>query len=259
MAPTVDLNSDMGEAFGPWPMGDDAALLQTVTSANIACGFHAGDADTMAKTMTLAVENNVGIGAHPGFPDLQGFGRRRMQVPLPTLANMIRYQVGAAQAMARASGGDVRHLKLHGALSNMACTDYDMARACYEAALDVAPDIIIMGLAATEMERVARDLGCRWAGEIFADRAYNADGTLVDRRLPGAMIHDGDEAARNMVAMVEAGAILTGTGERLETRIDTICVHGDSAAAVELARKVRAGLEAAGISVAAFDGAPLTQ
>ncbi len=257
MALTVDLNSDMGEAFGPWPMGDDAALLKTVTSANIACGFHAGDADTMATTMRLAVANNVGIGAHPGFPDLQGFGRRRMQVPLLTLSNMVRYQVGAAQAMARAAGGEVRHLKLHGALSNMACTDYDMARACYEAALDVAPDIIIMGLAATEMETVARDLGCRWAGEIFADRAYNADGTLVDRRQPGAMIHDGDEAARNMVAMVQAGAILTGSGDRLETRIDTICVHGDSAEAVDLARTVRTGLEDSGIVVSAFDGAPL--
>ena len=259
MTQTVDLNSDMGEAFGPWPMGDDAALLSTVTSANIACGFHAGDADTMATTMKLAIDNGVGIGAHPGFPDLQGFGRRRMQVPLPTLANMVRYQVGAAQAMARAQGGEVRHLKLHGALSNMACTDYDMARACYEAALDVAPDIIIMGLAATEMERVARDLSCRWAGEIFADRAYNADGTLVDRRSPGAMIHDGAEAARNMVAMLEAGAILTGSGEKLATRIDTICVHGDSAEAVDMARAVRAGLEDAGISVKAFDGTPLAQ
>ena len=257
MSHTVDLNSDMGEAFGPWPMGDDAALLQTVTSANIACGFHGGDPDVMAKTMELAAQSGVGIGAHPGFPDLQGFGRRQMQVPLPTLANMIRYQVGAAQAMARAVGGDVRHLKLHGALSNMACTNHDMSRACYAAALDVAPDIIIMGLAATAMEDVARDLGCRWAGEIFADRAYNADGTLVDRRLPGAMIHDGKEAARNMVEMVHAGAILTGSGERLETRIDTICVHGDSQAAVVMAREVRAGLEAAGIAVKAFTGEPL--
>ena len=255
---TVDLNSDMGEGFGPWPMGDDAALLGVVTSANIACGFHAGDADTMAKTMRLAVENGVGIGAHPGFNDLNGFGRRQMQVPHATLANEVRYQVGAAQAMARAAGGAVRHLKLHGAMSNMACKDYDMARACYEAALDVAPDIIIMGLAATEMERVARDLGCRWAGEIFADRAYNPDGTLVDRRLAGAMIHDPAEAAANMVAMVEAGAILTPGGERLETRIDTICVHGDSAEAVALSKAVRAGLEKAGITVAQFDGAPLT-
>ena len=253
----VDLNSDMGEGFGPWPMGDDAGLLNIVTSANVACGFHAGDADTMARTMALAVENKVGIGAHPGFPDLQGFGRRQMQVPLPTLANMVRYQVGAAQAMARSVGGKVRHLKLHGALSNMACVDAEMARTCFEAALEVDPDIIIMGLAATKMQDVARDLGCKWAGEIFADRAYNPDGTLVDRRLPGAMIHDPTEAAMRIVQMVSEGAILAGDGQRLETRIDTICVHGDSAAAVALSRAVRKGLESAGVSVCAFDGRPL--
>lgn len=253
----VDINSDMGEGFGRWTMGDDAGLLKIVTSANIACGFHAGDPDTMAATMGLAVKHGVGIGAHPGFADLFGFGRNRMQVPLPTLQNQIRYQVGAAQAMARAAGGEVRHFKLHGALSNMACEDTELALACYEAALDVAPDIIVMGLAATAMEEVCRGLKCRWAGEIFADRAYNADGTLVDRRLPGAMIHDPDEAAANMVAMVREGAILTGEGERLVTRIDTICVHGDSAAAVRLSRAVREGLEAAGVEIAPFDGSPL--
>jgi UPF0271 protein len=257
MVSSVDLNSDMGEGFGTWAMGDDGALLQVVSSANIACGFHAGDADIMAKTMGLAVANGVGIGAHPGFDDLRGFGRHRMDVPRETLANQVKYQIGAAQAMARAAGGSVRHLKLHGALSNMASIDAELARACYEAALDVAPDIIIMGLAATAMERVARDLGCAWAGEIFADRAYNADGTLVDRGLPGAMIHEADEAAKRMVAMVEAGAILTSDGTRLKTRIDTICVHGDSAHAVNLAREVRAELENAGIRVQAFSGKPL--
>lgn len=258
MTLTVDLNSDMGESYGHWPMGDDAALLKVVTSANIACGFHAGDPDTMAKTMSLAVENNVGIGAHPGFADLRGFGRRRMDVPTATLANEMKYQMGAAQALAKAAGGEVRHLKLHGALSNMASVDADLARACYEAVLEFAPDVIIMGLAATAMEKVASDLGCRWAGEIFADRAYNADGTLVDRRLPGAMIQDPDEAASRMIDMVRTGAILTANGERLETRIDTICVHGDSAAAVALAQSVRNGLEKTGIQLKAFTGTPLS-
>lgn len=257
MTQCVDLNSDMGEGFGPWKMTDDAGLLNIVTSANIACGFHAGDADTMAMTMGLAAKAGVGIGAHPGFPDLQGFGRRQMQIPLPTLANMVRYQVSAALGMARSVGGTVRHLKLHGALSNMACTDADMARACYEATLDVAPDIIVMGLAATEMETVCRDLGCKWAGEVFADRAYNADGTLVDRRLPGAMIHDAEDAARRMVEMVQKGAIITGDGVALPTRIDTICIHGDSAEAVAFSTKVRQGLEQAGITIAPFSGAPL--
>lgn len=254
---SVDLNSDMGEGFGAWSMGDDGALLKIVSSANIACGFHAGDADTMANTMALAVSNGVGIGAHPGFDDLRGFGRHRMDVPVKTLANQVKYQIGAAQAIARAAGGSVRHLKLHGALSNMASADATLARACYEAALDVAPDLIIMGLAATAMEEVARDLKCHWAGEIFADRAYNSDGTLVDRRLPGAMIHDAKTAADRMVEMVTTGAILTADGGQLETRIDTICVHGDSAEAVEIARSVRTGLETAGIKVEAFSGAPL--
>ena len=253
----VDLNSDMGEGFGNWRMGDDAALLDVVTSANIACGFHAGDPDVMAATMRAAVARDVGIGAHPGFADLRGFGRFRMQVPQETLANDVRYQVGAAQAMARAAGGTVRHLKLHGALSNMAMADEALARTCYAAALDVAPDIIIMGLAGTVMENVARELRCNWAGEIFADRAYEPDGTLVDRRKPGAMIEDPDEAAANMVAMVRAGAILTADGGRIETRIDTICVHGDSAGAVATARAVRAALEAEGIEVKRFEGTPL--
>ena len=257
MTAKIDLNSDMGEAFGPWQMGDDTQLLDVVTSANVACGYHAGDPDTMAATMRLAVDRGVGIGAHPGFPDLQGFGRRKMEVPLKTIANMVRYQVGAAQAMARAAGGEVRHLKLHGALSNMAMKDADLARACYEAALDVAPDIVIMGNPATAMEQVARDLGCRWAGEIFADRAYEADGSLVDRRKPGAMVTDPERAAARMVEMVKAGAILTRDGTRFETRIDTICVHGDSAEAVAVARAVRKGLEDAGVEVGPFDGSPL--
>jgi UPF0271 protein len=250
--PSVDLNSDMGESFGAWSMGDDAALLDIVTSANIACGFHAGDPDVMAKTMALAVKNGVGIGAHPGFADLQGFGRHRMQVPLGTLQNAVRYQIGAAQAMARAAGGEVRHLKLHGALANMASEDETLARACYEAALDVAPDIIIMVLAATAMQSVVEGLGCAWAGEIFADRAYNDDATLVDRSLPGAVIHDAEHAARRITAMVQAGAIITESGQHIPTRIDTICVHGDNAQAVALSRAVRDGLQAAGIDVRMF-------
>ena len=252
MIKSVDLNADMGESFGAWRLGDDAALLKIVSSANVACGFHAGDPDVMAGTMAQAVENGVGIGAHPGFADLQGFGRRRMEVPLDTLANAVRYQLGAAQAMARTAGGRVRHLKLHGALANMASEDADLARACYEAALSVDPDIIIMVLAGTAMQDVVRDLGCDWAGEIFADRAYNDDATLVDRRLPGAVIHDADHAAARIVAMVQAGAIITEAGKHIPARIDTICVHGDTAQAVTLARAVRAGLEGAGIAVARF-------
>lgn len=254
MTKTVDLNADMGESFGPWNMGDDGALLDVVSSANIACGFHAGDPDVMAATMARARDNGVGIGAHPGFPDLQGFGRRRMHLSQDTLANMVRYQLGAARGMAAALGTEVRHLKLHGALSNMACTDYDMARACYEAALDVDPDIIIMVLAATVMEQVVRDLGCNWCGEIFADRAYNDDGTLVDRSQPGAVIHDPSRAGPRIVEMVKEGAIITESGKRIPTAIDTICLHGDTPTAVELARSVRGSLTASGIEVRQFAG-----
>jgi len=255
MQQSVDLNADMGESLGPWTMGDDAALLDVVSSANIACGFHAGDPDVMAATMAHAVARGVGIGAHPGLNDLQGFGRRRMDVPHTTLANKIRYQLGAAQGMARAAGGAVRHLKLHGALANMASEDEALARACYEAALSVDPEIIVMVLAGTAQEAAARSVGARMAREIFADRAYNGDGTLVDRRRPGAVIRDAARAAERTLGMLRAGAIIAADGTRIPTRIDTICLHGDTPEAVALARSLRAGLEAAGLRVARFDGA----
>lgn len=257
MTDTVDLNADMGESFGPWVMGDDLALLGIVTSANIACGFHAGDPDVMAKTMAAAHARGVGIGAHPGFDDLQGFGRQRMSLSHESLGNLVQYQLGAAIAMARAQGGTVRHLKLHGAMANMASEDKAMALACYRAALAVAPDIIIMVLAGTAQQKAVTDLGCKAACEIFADRAYNDDATLVDRSLPGAVIHDAKFAARRMVDMVQAGAIITESGKKIPTRIDTICLHGDTAEAVEIASSTRAALEAAGISVAKFRGQKL--
>ncbi|MFG6566970.1 MULTISPECIES: LamB/YcsF family protein [unclassified Sulfitobacter] len=251
---TVDLNADMGESFGPWKMGDDAALLRVVTSANIACGGHAGDADVMAGTMRMADENGVGIGAHPGFMDLAGFGRNRLSVPRGTLQNQIRYQVAASVGMARSVGAEVRHLKLHGALANMASEDEELARDLYEAALSVAPDLIVMVLAATAQERAVKSLGCKWAGEIFADRAYNDDATLVDRSKPGAVIHDAETAAARMVEMVKAGAIITESGKHIPTRIDTICLHGDTAEAVQIATAVRKGLQDGGVTLAKFSG-----
>jgi UPF0271 protein len=257
MTLTVDLNADMGESFGPWGMGDDAALLRGVSSANVACGMHAGDWDTMAQTMRLAQENGVGIGAHPGFADLQGFGRRKLQMPLDSLANLVAYQLGAAQAMARGQGGRVRHLKLHGALANMAAEDLDMALACYRAALAIDPDLIIMVLAGTQQQAAAAQLGCRTACEIFADRAYNDDATLVDRALPGAVIHAPQHAAARVVQMVQEGAILSQSGARIETRIDTICLHGDTPAAVQIAQAVQDALQAAGVGIKMFEGAPL--
>ncbi|MDK3016589.1 LamB/YcsF family protein [Pseudodonghicola flavimaris] len=254
MTRTVDLNADMGESFGAWTMGDDKALLRVVSSANVACGFHAGDPDVMAATMAEAAGNGVGIGAHPGFRDLQGFGRHRMQVPAESLANAIRYQIGAAQAMARAAGAELRHLKLHGALANMASEDEALARLCYDAALSVAPELIVMVLAGTAQERAARGLGCLWAGEIFADRAYNDDATLVDRRLPGAVLHDAAEVGPRIRQMLEEEAIITASGKRLPAAIDTICLHGDTPAAVDLARALRRELEDAGIAIRPVTG-----
>lgn len=254
MTLTVDLNADMGESFGPWTMGDDAALLETITSANIACGFHASDPDVMAATMAAAVKHGTGIGAHPGFADLQGFGRRRLALSHSELQHLVAYQLGAAQAMAALAGGKVRHLKLHGALANMAAEDVGMARACYEGALAVAPDIIIMVLAATAQQAAVQSLGCTWAAEIFADRAYNDDATLVDRKLPGAVIHDAALAAKRMVEMVKAGAIITASGKHIPTPIDTICLHGDTAEAVDIAKFTRAALTEAGIVVTQFKG-----
>lgn len=254
MTLTVDLNADMGEGFGPWKMGNDVELLKSITSANIACGFHAGDPDVMAATMAAAVKHGTGIGAHPGFADLQGFGRRRLSLSNTELRHLVAYQLGAAQAMAAVAGGRVRHLKLHGAMANMAAEDALMAQACYEGALAVDPDIIIMVLAATAQQEAVHALGCTWAAEIFADRAYNDDATLVDRRYPDAIIHDPAVAAQRMVSMVKAGAIITASGHEIPTPIDTICLHGDTPEAVEIARATRAALTAAGITVTQFQG-----
>lgn len=250
MTRKVDLNSDMGEGFGPWKMGDDAALLDVVSSANVACGFHAGDPNVMHQTMRMAVANGVGIGAHPGFADLKGFGRRKLPLPHDEIANDVAYQLGAAQSIAKRAGGKVRHLKLHGALSNMACVDHALARACYQAALDVDPDIVIMVLAATAMEDVVRELGCNWAGEIFADRAYNDDATLVDRSLPNAVLHDAAIAAPRILKMLQADGIIAESGKLIPCRIDTICLHGDTPGAVAMARGIREQLTRAGITIA---------
>ncbi|MEM8822140.1 MAG: 5-oxoprolinase subunit PxpA [Pseudomonadota bacterium] len=250
----VDLNADMGESFGPWVMGDDETLLGIVTSANIACGGHAGDPNVMAKAMALATKNGVGIGAHPGFPDLQGFGRRRLPIAGETLGNLVAWQVGAAKGMAASVGGKVRHVKLHGALANMTSEDASLARDAYEAVLRVDPDVILLVLAGTAQEKVAKELGANWAGEIFADRAYEDDATLVRRGTPDAMVHDPEEAAANMVRFVKEGAIFARSGKRIDAACDSICLHGDGPEAVAIARSVRAALEAEGVELRPMEG-----
>ncbi|WP_370228406.1 LamB/YcsF family protein [Cognatishimia sp.] len=248
----VDLNADMGESFGPWPMGNDAALLKIVTSANVACGWHAGDADTMAATMTLARDSGVNIGAHPGFADLQGFGRRRIKLAPKELENLVIYQLGAAQATASALGTKLRHLKLHGALANMCAEDEDMAHAAYAAALKVDPDLTIMAIAATAQERAVRRLDCQWVGEIFADRAYEDSGLLVDRSKEGAVIHDPTEASERVLKMVEDQAIYAQSGLKIPTKVDTICLHGDGKTAVQIAQTLKDNLTRAGVEIRPF-------
>ncbi|WP_116130821.1 LamB/YcsF family protein [Tropicimonas sp. IMCC34043] len=250
MSLKVDLNSDVGEGFGRWDLGCDEALLDIVTSANVACGFHAGDPDVMARTMAAAVARGVGIGAHPGFADLQGFGRRRIQMPDESLANLIRYQVGAAAVMARAAGGALRHVKLHGALANMAAESPDLARLCYLAALSAEPGLVLLVMPLTAMETAAREIGADWAAEIYADRAYADDGTLLPRSQPGAVIHDADAAAEQVATMVRDGAILCASGRRLPCPIRSVCVHGDTPGSLHISRTVRARLEDEGATLA---------
>ena len=242
----INLNADLGESFGAWRMGDDAALLQVIGSANIACGFHAGDPVVMRETVRLAVANGVSLGAHPAFPDLQGFGRRVMQLSPKELEATILYQVGALQAMAAAEGGRVSHVKPHGALNNMACADEAMATTVARAVKALDRELILLAPAHSALERAGEATGLRVAREVFADRSYQPDGQLTPRSQPGAVLHGAQDCVQHVLRMLEAGGIVTADGQRLPTRIDSICVHGDGPGAVEAARAIRDALEAAG-------------
>lgn len=249
--PTVDLNADLGESFGPWVMGRDEELLQIVTSANVACGFHAGDPAVMRRTVAACKANGVGVGAHPGFDDLRGFGRRRIiGTPPEDLTNQVIYQVGALQAVAAAEGEGLTHVKLHGAFNNMTNEDRALADLFVAAVRAVWPDLPIFAVAGTHLEDAVRDAGSPCRAEVFADRAYEDDGLLMSRAKPGAVIHDAGEAAERVLRMVEEQAITSVNGQKIPVAIDTICVHGDTAEAVAMAAAVRARLEGAGIKVA---------
>lgn len=256
--PVVDLNSDMGESFGVYKMGDDEAMLRIVSSANVACGFHAGDPLVMAQTVSLAKRCGVDVGAHPGFMDLWGFGRRMIQGERPEdIEKMLIYQIGALQAMAIAHGHRVTHVKTHGALGNMAFVDRALSDAIVRAIRAVDRDLVLVTSPNNETERAAMAGGLRIAREIFADRGYGDNGLLLPRKEPGAMIHDPGEAAQRIVRMIEEGAITSVNGRKFAARIDTVCVHGDSAHAVAMAAAVRQALEAAGISVRPISQLPL--
>ncbi|MDR6755005.1 UPF0271 protein [Mycoplana sp. BE70] len=249
---SVDLNSDMAEGFGAYRMGDDDAILRVVTSANIACGFHGGDPEIMATTFALARERGVAVGAHPGFPDLWGFGRRNIPFSAGEIERLVAYQIGAAQALSTYAGHPITHVKAHGALGNLTQQDAEVAMAVNRAIKAVDPKLVCLVIALGHQQRQANEMGLATASEIFADRAYTEEGHLVHRSQAGAVIHDAVEAAARVVRMVRAGAIETVTGKWIETPIDSICVHSDTPAAVTIARTVRDALEADGITVRNF-------
>jgi UPF0271 protein len=247
----VDLNSDLGESFGSYTLGMDDQVIKHVTSVNIACGWHAGDPLVMDRTVKAALREGTAIGAHPGFPDLLGFGRRNLAATPEEVKAYVIYQLGALMAFSKANGAAIQHVKAHGALYNMAAKDAKLAAAIAEAIREVDQNIILMGLANSEMINAGKEMGLRTANEVFADRAYNPDGTLVSRRLPGAVIHDADLAISRVVRMVKDGKVQAVNGEDIEIKADSICVHGDNPEAVEFTRKIRARLEQEGVEVTA--------
>ena len=249
----VDINSDLGESFGAWTMGDDSAMLDIVTSANVACGFHAGDPIVMHRTIAAARDRGVSVGAHPGFLDLWGFGRRPIQGESPSdIEKIVVYQVGAAIAVAAAAGWRVTHVKTHGSMGNMAMVDPDLADAIAGAVRTVDRDLILVVMPGLELETAAMRRGLAVAREIYADRTYDDDGNLTSRKKEGAVIHDVAAAAARVLRMIEEQAVTTVSGRKLPVRIDSVCVHGDKPEAVAMARVVRGILEAAGVELRPF-------
>ena len=250
MAMLLNLNSDLGESFGAWEMAGDEPMLGIVNSANVACGYHAGDPLVMMRTLALAGKNGVSVGAHPGFPDLQGFGRRRMDIPAAELEAMLIYQIGALDACARAQGLRVTHVKPHGALSNIACADRKVADVVARAVHRLDQSLILLAPAASQMVLAGREQGLPVIEEIFADRAYLDDGNLVPRSQPGAMIHGAEASLAHVMRMVEEQALVSINGKRIPVEPQSICVHGDNAEAVATAQALREGLTRAGYRLA---------
>jgi len=247
MSVLIDFNCDMGESFGVYKLGLDEEVIKHITSANIACGFHAGDPMWMRKTVEMAEALGVGVGAQPSFPDLRGFGRRYMAVSPEEAKNDVIYQIGALMAFTR--NNRLQHVKPHGALYNAAVKDEALARALCEAVLEVDPGMVLIALAGSRWVEIAREMGLRVAREIFADRALNPDGTLVPRGTPGAVIHDPDVVVERSVRMVTQGVATAIDGSEISLEADSICLHGDTPGAVELARRLREEMEAAGVQV----------
>ena len=243
----IDFNCDMGESFGMHKMGFDEEVIKHITSANIACGFHAGDPMWMRHTVRMAEEHGVAIGAHPSYPDLNGFGRRDMSLTPEEAKNDVIYQLGALNAFTKAK--KLQHIKPHGAMYNKAVNDEPLARAICEAVMEVDPDLIILALAGSPWIKIAKDMGLRVAQEIFADRAMNADGTLVPRSQPGSVLHNVEDVLERSIKMVTEGKATAITGEEFEVQADSICLHGDTPGAVDMAKALKKGLKDAGVEI----------
>jgi 5-oxoprolinase (ATP-hydrolysing) subunit A len=248
----IDINSDLGESFGAYAIGHDEGLMHAITSANVAAGFHAGDPSVLRDTIRLAKANHVAVGAHPGFPDLVGFGRRELNVTAREAEDMVLYQVAAVAGVAAAEGVRLQHVKPHGALFNMAVRNAELSTSIAKAVAAFDRTLILFGLPGSEILAAGRAAGLRVAAEVFADRAYEPDGSLASRRKPGAVIHDADAVVARAVRMVKERTVVATDGSVVALEADTICVHGDTPGSDALAAKIRAGLEAAGVTVTAI-------
>lgn len=248
---SIDLNCDMGESYGAWKMGADAEVMPFISSANIACGFHGGDPATIRRTVHLALEHGVAVGAHPSLPDLQGFGRRAMRITPQEMYDLVVYQAGAVEGFARAAGGRLHHIKCHGALYNMAANDEGLSDAMVRAARDLGSQVVLYVLAGSLNFTIAKKLGIRVAGEVFADRGYADDGTLTPRDQPRAMIEDAAQAVKQALAMVEEGYVTSVSGRRVPVSADTLCLHGDQPGAARFASQIRTAFTERGIRIAA--------
>ena len=241
--PIVDLNCDMGESFGAWKMGNDAALMDHVTSVNIACGFHAGDPTTIRKTIETAIKKGVAIGAHPGYPDLQGFGRRNMSLSSDDVYDIVLYQVAALKGICEASGAKLHHVKPHGALYNQAAKSADLSNAVARAVKSIDPEIVFYGGSGSFLILESQKLGLQTASEVFADRTYQPDGSLTSRTLPDALITDREQSVAQALQMVTSGSVIAVSGENVQIKADTICIHGDGDHALEFAIALRAAFQ----------------
>lgn len=245
----VDLNCDLGESFGNYKCGMDEEVLPYISSANVACGFHASDPLVMAQTVAAARENGVRVGAHPGFPDLVGFGRRNMNVSFLEAKTMIQYQIGALEAFCRAGHIEMQHVKPHGAMYNMAGKDERLARAICEGIYEVNPKLVLLGQPGSQMLKAAEETGLKTAREVFADRGYEEDGSLVARTKPGSMITDEEEAVARVIRMIKEGTVTAVTGKEISVQADSVCVHGDGPKALAFVKKIHKALEQEGIQI----------